>query len=128
MIAKNFGKLIAEQVADLTRIKNGHKISSKELLELLWKQKKFNILLIKLLDRVHNVQTINAKSPQKAIKILRETLDSFLLIAAYLEVTDIENKFRRICCDYLMPKTIIKQNTSEEQSILENLISDSNLF
>jgi len=128
IIAKNFGKLIAEQVEDLTRIKNGRKLSSKELLDLLWKQKKFDILLIKLLDRVHNIQTINAKSPEKATKILKETLDNFLWMAAYLEVVDIESKFRKICCDYLRPEPSLKKSNSEEQSVLENLISNSNFF
>ncbi|KJV77781.1 putative guanosine polyphosphate pyrophosphohydrolase/synthetase [Rickettsia hoogstraalii str. RCCE3] len=39
---------------DLTRIKeNGIKISSAEMIEMLYKEKKHDVLLIKLFDRLH---------------------------------------------------------------------------
>jgi guanosine-3',5'-bis(diphosphate) 3'-pyrophosphohydrolase len=128
IIATAFGKNIANKVADLTRIKKTGKISSKAMVESLYIQKKLDILLIKLFDRVHNVQTIGAKSPEKMTKILEETLESFLWVAAYLELTDIENKFKKTCCDFLMPRSPGIRQPSKKHSILENLISDSNFF
>ena len=65
-ILQEFGIAVANQVLDLTRIyKEGHKISSAEMVESLWKQKKYEVLLIKLFDRLHNMQTIKSKSPEK---------------------------------------------------------------
>ncbi|UCM92303.1 HD domain-containing protein [Candidatus Tisiphia endosymbiont of Melanophora roralis] len=44
MIASIFGELIAGQVDDLTRIKPNRKISSAEMVELLYKEKKYDVL------------------------------------------------------------------------------------
>lgn len=44
------------------------------------------MLLIKLFDRLHNIQTIGAKIPEKGWKIILETLQFFLTIATYLKV------------------------------------------
>ena len=63
MIESIFGFVVAEHVMDLTRVKEGGKISSAEMVELLWLQKKYDVLLIKQFDRLHNMQTIGAKSP-----------------------------------------------------------------
>ncbi|WP_064644556.1 HD domain-containing protein, partial [Orientia tsutsugamushi] len=51
-IAKVFGVKIAEQVFDLTRIRNNKKISSREMIKILRQQNKKDLLLIKLCDRL----------------------------------------------------------------------------
>jgi len=63
MIVKIFGEKVANQVMDLTRVKEHGKITSAEMVEILYKEKKHDVLLIKLFDRLHNMQTIGAKSP-----------------------------------------------------------------
>jgi (p)ppGpp synthase/HD superfamily hydrolase len=50
MIETAFGGKIAGQVEDLTRIKPGGKISSAELVDSLWLQKKYDVLLVKQFD------------------------------------------------------------------------------
>jgi len=91
MIAAIFGQQVANQVMDLTRIKeNGLKISSSEMIENLFYQKKYDILLVKLFDRLHNIQTIGAKSPEKAKKIVTETINKFLMLSVYLEQLQVE--------------------------------------
>jgi (p)ppGpp synthase/HD superfamily hydrolase len=62
MITTIFDSRIANQVEDLTRIKKDRKISSAEMVELLWQQKKGELLLIKYFDRLHNMQTISASN------------------------------------------------------------------
>ena len=89
-IAEVFGEKVAEQVYDLTRIKaDGVKISSAQMLEELWLQKKKDILLLKLCDRLHNMQTISAKSPEKAQKIADETIKNFTILSEFLELPNI---------------------------------------
>ncbi len=100
-IADIFGEQIASQVEDLTRIKPYGKISSAEMVELLYKQKKYDVLLIKLFDRLHNMQTIGTKSPEKVQKIANETLYTFVLLAAYFKIFDIEQKLENLCYQYL---------------------------
>ncbi|MFU7500174.1 MULTISPECIES: HD domain-containing protein [unclassified Candidatus Tisiphia] len=84
MIAYIFGSQVASQVEDLTRVKPSGKISSAEMVEMLYKEKKHDVLLVKLFDRLHNIQTVSAKSPEKAKKIIEETLRYFVVLAEYL--------------------------------------------
>jgi (p)ppGpp synthase/HD superfamily hydrolase len=85
-IAEEFGWKVANQVMDLTRIKeNSIKISSAEMVEILYKEKKHDILLIKLFDRLHNMQTIRAKSPEKINKTIQETISRFLSLSIYFK-------------------------------------------
>lgn len=105
-IKNAFGEVIGNQVMDLTRIKeDGHKISSKEMVESLFNQKKYDILLIKQFDRLHNIQTISAKSPEKAKKIIEETLNTFLILAMYLEIPELKQELIYNCLKAMDIKT-----------------------
>lgn len=99
MISNIFGKLIASQVQDLTRVKMSQKISSTDLVNSLWLQGKHDILLIKLCDRVHNMRTIGAKSPEKIMKIVNETICTFLPLAIYFESSIMENELYHLCLE-----------------------------
>ncbi|MCC8399006.1 MAG: hypothetical protein LN563_00200 [Rickettsia endosymbiont of Platyusa sonomae] len=50
-------------------------------MSILFQQKKNDVLLIKLFDQLHNMQTIGAKSPEKIKKIIEETLKSFISVS-----------------------------------------------
>jgi guanosine-3',5'-bis(diphosphate) 3'-pyrophosphohydrolase len=121
MIEELFNKNIAQQVEGLTRIKQHGKISSAELVEILWQQKEYELLLIKQFDRLHNMLTINAKSPEKIKKITKETFETFILLAAFLGIPNVEEQLIQIC-----------QNISNSQSItIEELLpfgSDQDLL
>jgi (p)ppGpp synthase/HD superfamily hydrolase len=106
MIAVIFSKQIARQVEDLTRVKSYGKISAADTLNILFQQKKDDVLLIKLFDRLHNMQTIGTKSPEKVKKIIRETLREFIVVAMYLGMPKIEQEFKKIC----LQKKIILPN------------------
>jgi (p)ppGpp synthase/HD superfamily hydrolase len=97
-IAEVFGEKIAEKVYDLTRIKtDGVKISSAQMVEELWLAKKYDVLLIKLFDRIHNMQTINSKSPDKIKKIMAETIETFLILSIEHGMSDVYQILRSIC-------------------------------
>jgi len=100
-ISKIFDKNIADNVERLTRIKPHGKISSGEMLNLLIQEQRYDIALIKVFDRLHNLQTISAKSPEKALKTVKETIESFLLIAAYLEIRTIEQQLLNVCINFI---------------------------
>ncbi|MCC8417506.1 MAG: HD domain-containing protein [Rickettsia endosymbiont of Bryobia graminum] len=51
MIEQEFGNIIACQVEDLTRIKEGVNISSAKIMDLLFEQEKYDVLMIKIFDR-----------------------------------------------------------------------------
>lgn len=101
-ISQEFGGQVANQVMDLTRIKDdGIKISAAESVEILYKEKKHDVLLIKLFDRLHNMQTIGAKSPEKIKKIVDETLEYFIAITMYFSILKIETDLVALCYHYL---------------------------
>ncbi|AFC72711.1 guanosine polyphosphate pyrophosphohydrolase/synthetase-like protein [Rickettsia rhipicephali str. 3-7-female6-CWPP] len=107
MINGLFGAEVAQHVEGLTRIKLYGKITAEESLNLLIKQKRYNTAFIKLFDRVHNIQTLGAKSPEKAKKIIEETLINFvnsLPIAAYFKIPVIKERLLFLCYQYLYPK------------------------
>ncbi|BBJ31897.1 hypothetical protein RAS_10060 [Rickettsia asiatica] len=95
-ITEIFGPEVAKHIEGLTRIKSYGQISSGESLNLLIKEKRYNMALIKLFDRIHNVQTLGVKSPEKARKIIEETLINFLLVAANINYK-LEQEFAELC-------------------------------
>ncbi|MFP3011996.1 MAG: HD domain-containing protein [Rickettsia sp.] len=100
MVSQEFGAKVANQVMDLTRIKgDGIKISSAKMVEILYQENKYDVLLIKLFDRLHNIQTIGAKSPEKAKKIVEETIEHFLILSSYLELEDIKFRLLTKCAN-----------------------------
>ncbi len=97
IIEKVFGPIVSSQVEDLTRIKRDRKITSAEMTESLWFQKKYDVLLIKQCDRLHNMRTLGAKSPEKAMKIVQETIKWFLPLSAFFEIPNVEEELYQLC-------------------------------
>ncbi len=125
MIDSIFGSQVANQVEDLTRAKVDRKISAAETVELLWLQKKYDVLIIKLFDRIHNVQTIGVKSPEKIKKIIEETLSRFMSLSIYLGTPKVEQILARLCF-----KNMQRQNdhqTLHDNFRLPSLVSQSKI-
>lgn len=100
-ITQEFGLAVANQVMDLTRIKEGGiKISAAETVEILYREKKHDVLLIKLFDRLHNMQTMWAKSPDKAKKIINETLETFIIYSMFFPHCIVEKLLIQYCIEH----------------------------
>jgi guanosine-3',5'-bis(diphosphate) 3'-pyrophosphohydrolase len=109
-IAVIFDRNIANHVEGLTRVKPYGKISAEESLILLFKQKRHDVGLIKFFDRVHNIQTLSAKSPEKAKKIIAETLISFISFSVYLEIPKLTQHLTNLCYQSLsMPLPVMQE-------------------
>ncbi len=109
-----FGATIANNVEDLTRIKPDRKISAAETMQSLYLQNKNELLLIKIFDRLHNLQTIAAKLPEKIKKITEETLKDFMAINMDLGrlvpgMLEIEEQITKICYQHLATKQYLTQ-------------------
>lgn len=97
IIITQFGAKIANQVESLTRVKQGKKITSAEIVQSLYNQKQYDALFIKLLDRLHNIQTIGFKTKQRIKKIAIETLDFFINPALSLELKRTALELQKLC-------------------------------
>ena len=132
MILDEFGWRIAKIVDRLTRDRpDGTKLSVEEILSNAYNKKDKEVLLIKLIDRLHNIQTINALPRDKVKKAYKETLTNFLSLAVYFENKDIENIITEICYDPLKIKDESVKEFSMpivlEDSYLLSLIFQNNL-
>ena len=103
MIAVIFNRSIAIGVGDLTRLKQEIKTTAADTLNSLFVQYKFDILHIKIFDRLHNMRTIYAMKPEKQKKIIDETVSHFIPMASYLELYEIKQEFIRLCTNEVKP-------------------------
>jgi (p)ppGpp synthase/HD superfamily hydrolase len=77
MILDNFGWRIAEMVDRLTRDRpDGSKISVEEILNNAYKIGDKEVLLIKVIDRLHNLSTLSCITKQNIKKQVNETYDA----------------------------------------------------
>jgi (p)ppGpp synthase/HD superfamily hydrolase len=65
---------------------DGTKLSVEEILANAYAKNDKDVLLIKLIDRLHNMMTIDSMSNEKQRKIALETLEHFLLLSASINV------------------------------------------
>ena len=102
MIQGTFGERIAEMVDRLTRDRpDGTKLSVEDILNNSYQEKDREVLLIKLFDRLHNIQTLGAISPEKVKKITKETLNFFIVTTMYMGYKNLEKTIYEICCKNL---------------------------
>ncbi|WPX99143.1 Putative SpoT-like (p)ppGpp synthetase domain protein [Candidatus Megaera polyxenophila] len=110
MIQGTFGQRIAEMVDRLTRDRpDGTKLTVGQVLNNAYQLKDKEVLIIKLFDRLHNIQTIGSMNIEKMEKITNETLINFVLLSEYLELTSTGKKVQELCleiCKCLNPEKI----------------------
>lgn len=111
-----FDKKIADNVMDLTRIKPEGKITAAGIVDRLWKEKKFEMLLIKQFDRLHNMLTISFQSPEKRVKTAKETIGSFLVVAVFLGIRTTEEDLIKLCYNVLNPDQ--KENLDDTNELI----------
>jgi (p)ppGpp synthase/HD superfamily hydrolase len=113
MIASIFGHQVARQVEDLTRIKVSSKISAAEIMTLLLQEPlKSDSIIIKIFDRIHNMETINIKSPEKIRETVEETLKSFLPVCTHFGYIQLEDYLYKLCCNAMNIEVPNKSNES----------------
>jgi (p)ppGpp synthase/HD superfamily hydrolase len=103
MIQGTFGQRIAEMVDRLTRDRpDGSKLSVEQILNNAYLLGDKEALLIKLFDRLHNIQTIGGMSIEKTEKATSETLKKFITLSIYLGekvlgLLEIEKTLTELC-------------------------------
>ena len=122
MIHEIFNQFVAVGVEDLTRIKDGVKITAEYSLDLLLLDCKKAIILIKTFDRLHNAMTIHSMSPKKIVSILQETARKFLFCSIYMEAPHVEKELMRICLNYLPQQKTQYKFSSHDNFELPSLV------
>lgn len=108
-IEKQFGKQVASLVDGLSKL---DKIKFDNAVEaqaenfrkmLLAMSSDIRVMLIKLCDRLHNMQTIEHLKPEKQKRISQETMDIYAPIANRLGLNQIYSELENLSFKYLHP-------------------------
>ena len=87
MVFHSFGQRIADMVNRLTRYRpDGTKWSVEQMLDNAYAYQDHEVLLIKVADRLHNMQTLGAMSEAKQNRIAMETLQEITACATNIEI------------------------------------------
>lgn len=85
------------------------------------------VIIIKLADRLHNMQTLQHKSPEKQKKIARETLEVFAPLADRLNMGRVRVQLEELSFKYLNPneyirtKQLMESRLKKSQRRLDNV-------
>lgn len=113
-IAFQFNPTVAELVDGVTKISKLNFSSKGEENEantrkiMLSLTTDVRIVVIKLADRLHNMSTLDAKSPFKQKENALETMELYVPLAYYFGAYSIKNKLEDLCLRYLKPDLYFK--------------------
>jgi guanosine-3',5'-bis(diphosphate) 3'-pyrophosphohydrolase len=108
-VAEKFGKQVAELVDGLSKLdKIEFQSATQAQAEnfrkmLLAMSQDVRVILVKLADRLHNMSTLDAMSPEKRRRIARETLEIYAPIANRLGLNAIYQELEDLSFKYLYP-------------------------
>ncbi len=131
-IEEYFGKEIAELVDGVTKIsKIPLKTSEESRVEnfrkmILAMSKDIRVILVKLADRYHNMQTLNFLSPEKQIEIAKETFEIYAPLAHRLGIEWLRAELEDAAFKYLKPAEykVIADNIAQKKKERETYIGE----
>ncbi len=131
-IEEYFGKEISELVDGVTKIsKIPLKTSEESRVEnfrkmILAMSKDIRVILVKLADRYHNMQTLNFLPPEKQIEISKETFEIYAPLAHRLGIEWLRAELEDTAFKYLKPTEykLIADNIAQKKKEREAYISE----
>ena len=131
-IEQLFGETIARIVSGLTKISNlkkdkDHSIQAENFRKmLLTLNDDVRVILIKIADRLHNMQTMDAMPPHKQVKIASETLYIYAPLAHRLGLYNIKQELEDLGLKYTEPEVYnsiaskIKESKEEQEAYIQS--------
>jgi len=136
-ISKKFGPDIAQMIEGITKLgriklrgtKEEHKLENWRRMFLAMGAD-IRTVIIKLADRLHNMQTLEHLRPDKQIRIANETMEIYVPIANRLGIGEIRGELADLCFMYLQPdeyhhtKNISAEKLKEKELYVEKAIEE----
>lgn len=122
-IERDFGPSVAKLVDGVTKLSNIHfntkddaaNANIRRLINSL--NDDVRIIIIKLCDRLHNMQTLQFKEQHKQIRNAEETLNIFVPIAYFLGLYRLKCELENLCLLYLKPK--VYESLKKERHLID---------
>ena len=133
---KEFNEEIYSLVDAVTKIGNLEFKDEKEYLAenhrkiFLAMAKDIRVIIIKLVDRLHNMRTLEFQSPEKQQSISKETLEVYAPIAHRLGIAEIKNELEDLCFYYLNNAkyheiaSLVESKKAERDDYIKRMIED----
>ncbi|HEN21177.1 MAG TPA: bifunctional (p)ppGpp synthetase/guanosine-3',5'-bis(diphosphate) 3'-pyrophosphohydrolase, partial [Desulfobacteraceae bacterium] len=128
-----FGEETANIVDGVTKISKMHFTSRKQREAenvrkmILAMSNDIRVILVKLVDRLHNMRTLGFQSPEKQREISKETLDIYAPLAARMGIHNLKSNLEDLSLYYLEPdvyqkiKTEVSLRQSENKTFIQEV-------
>lgn len=120
-LVKNFGEEVGELVDGVTKVSYLKLRGSKkeEFIENLRKMflamaRDLRVVLVKLADRLHNMNTLSPLSPEKQIRIASETIEIYAPLAERLGMGEVKGHLEDLAFPYVYPEEYKKTKTMSQ--------------
>ena len=136
-IEKKFGEEISQLVAGVTKLGRIKLRGSKQEIYLENLRKMFlamasdiRVVLIKLADRLHNMETLDHLPPDKQQRIALETMEVYAPIANRLGIGDMKARLEDLAFKYLEPENfdytsnLLKDEYGQRKKYIDRVIND----
>ena len=135
-IESKFGKQVSTLVIGLSKLdkvefQDANEAQAENFRKMLLAMTQdVRVILIKLSDRLHNMQTIQSLDENKKIRIAQETIDIYAPIANRLGLNNLYQELEDLCFEVLHPvryKTIqkaIKASRGNRKEIIEKISNE----
>jgi len=133
-IERRFGKHVAKLVDALTKLAKvyyKHSMGERQIKSLrkmfLETANDVRVVVIKLADRLHNMQTLHYLRPEKQQRIARETLKIYAPLANLFGIYQIRRQLEDLCFKYLQPEehARIEAYVQDHEEKRNNFIQDT---
>ena len=133
---KEFNEEIYSLVEAVTKIGNLEFKDEKEYLAenhrkiFLAMAKDIRVIIIKLVDRLHNMRTLEYQPREKQLSISKETIEVYAPIAHRLGIAEIKNELEDLCFYYLDYEkyheiaSLVENKKAERDEYIDKMISD----
>ena len=137
-IESKFGKQVSTLVKGLSKLdkvefQDANEAQAENFRKMLLAMTQdVRVMLIKLSDRLHNMQTIQSLDESKKIRIAQETIDIYAPIANRLGLNNLYQELEDLCFEVLHPvryKTIqkaIKASRGNRKEVIEKISNEIN--
>ncbi|MBP9722092.1 MAG: RelA/SpoT family protein [Gammaproteobacteria bacterium] len=131
-LIEKYGETVAELVDGVSKLKHLNfstraEAQAENLRKMMLAMvRDIRVIIIKMADRLHNMQTLGALKPQKRRRIARETLEIYAPIANRLGMYYFKTAFENYGFDHLHPmrSRVLREQVSKQHRVKLKLIDE----